>query len=84
MKHSVESWAKAVGNTLAQVQHGMDKAIDWGFAQMREQSKQKPPSKGAAKEDSVTRTGKGILRFFGEAGNAYYRHYDELKKKDAK
>lgn len=75
MKHTVSSWAKAVGYTFAHLQHGMDKATEWGLQRMRESQERPASAKGTGKT-----SGNPVLRFLGESGEAYYRVYESLKR----
>ncbi len=73
-----ESMAALIGRSFALVQHGMDKVIAWGFAKMQDVPKEdrtleNPTLRKAAK------AGRGVLRFFGGMGKAYYEHYEKLK-----
>lgn len=76
MKHTVSGWAKAVGYTFAHLQHGMDKATEWGLKRMRENTEKSSGKKG----DAGAAKGNPVLRFFGETGEAYYRVYEQLKR----
>jgi hypothetical protein len=77
-----ESMGALLGGTLALVQHGVDKAVEWGFGKLRgmprhgsEEEIEQPALRG------VLRFGRGVLRFVGGVGTAYYRRYEELKGK---
>lgn len=66
-----------IGKGFAHVQHGLDKVIAWGFSQMRSTGEQKPK----ANAGRASRFVRGALKTFGKMGDAYYRKYDDLKKK---
>ncbi len=79
MSDQINSIARLIGNSYAQVQHGIDRAIEWGFSKMEEQAKAAPKKK--KKVSGVERAGRGVLGFLGAAGEAYFRTYSNLKKK---
>lgn len=64
------------------MQHGMDRAIEWGFKKMEESQTTKKSSKPI--ENPYLKTaadaGRSALGFLGKAGKAYYRKYEELKR----
>lgn len=70
--------AEALGAGWAHVQHGMDRLIGWGFERMRQAGTATPQKQNRSR---AARVGRGILRFVGRAGDAYYRTYDALKQK---
>lgn len=80
-KEDLASFAVFLGSSFALLQHGMDKAIEWGLTKMREIPKE---SKEQTFENptlrKVAKAGRGVLRFFGGMGKAYYERYEELKK----
>lgn len=83
-KKEEEGMAELLGESFALLQHGIDKVIDWGFSKMREippQEKEEQTIKNPALR-SLANAGRGIARFFGSAGSAYYRSYEELKRKN--
>lgn len=84
MGHQLNSVARLLGNTYAHVQHGIDVGIEWAFATMEKQAKAAPKQK-AAKPKGVAGNAAAFARGFfgmvGEAGTAYFRTYEELKKK---
>ena len=74
------SLPQLLGTGYAHVQHLMDKAIAWGFKRMEET---KLTEEAAAKPmHKAEKIGRGILSFFGSAGNAYYDTYEKLKKEE--
>jgi hypothetical protein len=83
MGHQLNSLARLIGNSYAHVQHGIDRAIEWGFATMEEQAKTAPKKK--KKPEGVAGNAAAFARGFfsvvGEAGTAYFRTYENLKKK---
>lgn len=83
MGHQIDSVARLLGNAYAHVQHGMDRAIEWGFAKMEEQAKVAPKKrkKPTGVVGNVAGFARGFFGVVGEAGSAYYRTYEELKKK---
>lgn len=76
-----ENMAALLGKTFALVQHGMDKVIEWGFSKIKD-----IPKEGGEKKienpalRNAAKAGRGVLRFFGGMGKAYYEYYEELKK----
>ncbi len=78
MKHTVSSWAKAVGYTFAHAQHGMDKATEWALQSMRKS--QEKSASGSKPKGGAKPAGNAFLRFVGETGEAYYRVYEQLKR----
>jgi hypothetical protein len=83
MGHQLNSVARLAGNTYAHVQHGIDKAIEWGFRTIERQAKS-TPKKASKKPTGVAGNAAAFARGFfgmiGEAGSAYFRTYEELKK----
>ena len=71
---SKTAWAKTLGSGCAHVQHGVDKAAEWGFAKLKDIEGK---GKGRGKEN----IGRSVLGFFGQMGENYYKKYEELKKK---
>ncbi len=73
--------AALLGRSFALLQHGMDKVIEWGFSKM-----QNVPKEDQAFENPTLRKAakavRGVLRFFGGMGKAYYAYYEELKARD--
>ena len=80
MKHTVSSWAKAVGYTFAHAQHGMDKATEWALHSMRKNQEKSAGSKTSGTKSGAKQAGNAFLRFVGETGEAYYRVYEQLKR----
>lgn len=74
--------ASLVGDSFALIQHGIDHVIDWGFSKMKESEKEMPPVKKIKNPyvRNAAKVGRGVLHFFGSAGQAYYKTYTELKK----
>lgn len=74
--------AAATGKAFAHVQHGMDRLTEWGLKKMRETGTT-PPSAEPKNPHvrRIVRAGKGVLNFLGSTGEAYYRNYEELKRK---
>jgi hypothetical protein len=83
MGHQLNSLARLLGNAYAHVQHGIDRGIEWGFAKMEEQAKDVSKKRSEAKGvvANVAGFARGFFGVLGEAGSAYYRTYEELKKK---
>lgn len=76
------SVARQAGHLFAYLQHATDKTIEWGFRSMRKAAQS--PARSVVKKKGVLgkvgRAGRGILSFVGNAGEAYYERYEELKK----
>lgn len=81
MSDQIKSIARLLGNSYAHLQHGIDKAIEWGFTTMEQQASTAPKKKLTGVVGNVLGFGKGFLSVVGEAGSAYFRTYEELKKK---
>ena len=79
--------AQLIGHVLAHVQDSIDVVADAGFRMIRTigSAPEKKQEKEAGKPyvQKAKRLGKGALRFLGTVGDAYYRKYEELKKKEA-
>lgn len=73
--------AGMLGAGYAHIQHVMDKAIAWGFDRM-EETKAAKPIKDDTPLGKAEKLGRGVLSFFGAAGKAYFKTYEDLKKKD--
>lgn len=81
----VSAWANVIGGSYAYLQHGMDKVIEWGFAQMKKAADapkvpaKEPKNPYVANAKNATQK---TLRFLGATGRAYYDTYRDLKKRD--
>jgi len=76
-----------IGQSFAILQHGLDRVVDWGFSKMKETGDM--PDTEVKKIDNpylrrAAAFGKSTLKFLGNAGDAYYRTYEELKKDGSK
>lgn len=80
MGHQLNSVARLLGNSYAHLQHGIDKAIEWGFSTMEKQAKSSPKKKPTGVVGNAVGFAKGFFSVIGEAGSAYFRTYEELKK----
>ncbi len=84
MSDQLRSIARLLGNGYAHVQHGIDRSIEWGFTKMEEQAKV-APKKATQKPKGITGNvaafARGFVGVLGEAGGAYFKTYNELKKK---
>ncbi len=81
------SWGRRLGSGLAHVQHAVDNIFLWGFRKVRDLGAAKDSPRLARDHPALrraARVGKGLLSFLGEAGDAYYRKYAELKKPQVK
>lgn len=81
MGHQLNSLARLLGNAYAHVQHGIDRGIEWGFATMEKQAKASPKKKPTGVAGNALGFAKGFFSVIGEAGTAYFKTYEELKKK---
>ncbi len=79
--------ANFLGTGLAHLQHVTDRAVEWGFARMKELNDQPAPAKPKAKKkgaanvaDHAARFGRQVIGFIGEAGDTYYKKYEDLKR----
>lgn len=83
MSHQLNSIARLLGNAYAHVQHGIDKAIEWGFMTMEKQAhaEAKTTKKPKGVAGNIGAFARGFFGVLGEAGGAYYRTYEALKKK---
>ena len=78
---SSKAWAKTPGSGLANVQHGMDKLVVFGFKTLKQAGKS--PKKDKTKNKyikHVKKAGRSTLSFFGTLGDSFYDEYEELKK----
>ncbi|TSC57643.1 MAG: hypothetical protein Greene041662_911 [Candidatus Peregrinibacteria bacterium Greene0416_62] len=79
------SFAGMIGSGFAHLQHAIDEIADAGFRTLKKvgtEPKEFPKTpKGGSWMQKAKAMGKGTLRFLGEAGESYYRKYDELKVK---
>ena len=85
MGHQLNSFARLIGNSYAHVQHGIDRAIEWGFATMEEQAKAAPKTTKKKPEGvagNAAAFARGFFTAVGEAGTAYFRTYEALKKRE--
>jgi hypothetical protein len=83
MASESSAWARLVGHGLAYVQDGIDDVLTWGFKRIRKVADEPappPPKDSNPYLQTAARAGRGLLRFLGEAGDAYYRKYGELKR----
>ncbi len=76
------TWAMLIGNGLAYLQNAADNVAEWGFSRMKKVSEEKPEVDPAVSPviGKVKAAGKKTVGFLGNLGDAYYRHYEELKK----
>ncbi len=83
MPDQIKSVARLLGNSYAHVQHGIDVLIEWGFKTMEEQAKTAPKNgkKQTGVAGNIGAFAKGFFGALGEGGQAYFRTYEELKKK---
>ena len=74
-------FATLLGTTLAHVQHLSDRAIAWGFRKMDAMGskRESPEEESTGLTQRAKRGGRGILKFLGTAGRAYYEKYEKLK-----
>ncbi len=75
-KSDTQPLAETLGKGYAYIQHGIDRAIGWGFERMRDAGEievQKSDGK-------IVNASKKALSFLGAAGDAYYKTYDKLKR----
>lgn len=73
--------ARLLGNTSAHIQHGIDRAIEWGFAKMKEQDAHRAKKTPTTPVGRAAQVGRGIIGLIGSAGDAYYSTYEQLKRK---
>lgn len=77
--------AEVVGGGFAVLQHGIDKVVTWGFRKMKDVQQGTDPEKDIENPhlQKAAKLGRGLLGFVADAGQAYYKSYEELKKKSA-
>ncbi len=75
--------AELIGFAYAHLQHGIDRAVDWGFRRMREAGEQEPKARKTQAASKAARAAKSAIRFLGQTGEAYFRTYEELKRSQA-
>lgn len=73
--------ADGLGSAFAYLQHGMDRVIGWGFARMRDVKIDQQQREKRGVLGRLLRMGKGSVKFLGDAGDAYYRKYEDLKRR---
>jgi hypothetical protein len=76
-------WARLLGDGLARVQHGVDGLVRWGFRRLESVDRDHHVIEVDESHPYVTKAkkvAKGTLGFLGEAGIAYYKAYEKLKK----
>ncbi len=86
MGKQADSIARLIGKGYAHLQDGMDRVIAFGFEKMREANPPQPHPKRAPEEPTtvlgrVGHAARSLVGFFGTAGDAYYRTYDDLKRR---
>lgn len=78
--------ADVVGGGLAVLQHGVDKVVTWGLGKMKDVHRNTNPDTDIANPHLKTaaKIGRGLLGFIADAGQAYYRSYEEMKSRSTK
>ena len=80
---SSKAWARTLGSGLAQVQHGMDKVVVFGFKTLKNAGKSPKKDKTRNKYlKNVKKAGRSTLSFFGTLGDSFYNEYEDLKKQE--
>ena len=75
-----QSVPRAIGQTLATIQHLLDLALDWGFRKLRKVGeKPLPQAKGHGVFAFVKKSAVVTAKFLGSAGESYYEWYEKLK-----
>lgn len=77
------SLAEIAGEGFALLQHGIDKAVAWGFKKMKEVDTEESPEITNPYLRTAADAGRKTLGFLGRAGQAYYKRYEELKTKQS-
>ncbi len=80
---SAKAWARTLGFSLAHVQDGVDRCVEWGFAKLK-QTGDTPKKEERIRNPYLKNTlqvTRGTLGFLGLLGENYYRKYEELKRK---
>lgn len=82
MKKKELTWAELIGNGMAYLQNAADNVAEWGFSRMKKVSEEEPKIDPASSRviGRVKAAGKKTVGFLGNLGDAYYKHYEELKK----
>jgi len=75
---------RAIGQTLATLQHLTDLAVDWGFKKIKKVGEQ-PLEKKEEKKllGFVKKVSLPVLKFLGTTGEAYFDWYEKLKARRA-
>jgi len=78
------NWANFLGSGLAHVQNGVDTVAELGFALLKKAGKKTEPPASQSGNTYLRTARKAAgtsLMFLGSLGDAYYRKYEELKKR---
>lgn len=76
-----QSVPRAIGQTLATLQHLADLVVDWGFKKLR-RAGEYPLSerkKGNKVLGTVGKSAQFVARFLGSVGESYFDWYEKLK-----
>lgn len=78
--------AEVVGGGFAILQHGIDKVASWGFSKMKDMQRNTDPDADIANPHlkKAAKVGRGIMGFIADTGQAYYRSYEEMKRRGGK
>ena len=81
MARPQNKWAEGVGHVFAHVQDGIDFFTEMGFRALKSAGKQPPSCKKDENQYlcAAKKTGFSVLSFLGEAGDAFYARYEQLK-----
>lgn len=78
--------AEVVGGGFAVLQHGIDKVATWGFSKMKDVQRKTDPETDIANPylKRAAKIGRGVMGFIADTGEAYYRSYEEMKRRGDK
>jgi hypothetical protein len=84
-----KSAAQNLGYLFAHIQDGVDFVAEMGFKALKKVGSAAPEKEG--NEDTshpavqtAKKAGLGVLKFLGEAGDAFYTKYEEIKRERSK
>ncbi len=75
--------AEVLGKGYAHLQHGIDRVIAWGFSKMNDLEGEEPTEKEIMNPHlrTAANIGRKAVSFVCKAGNAYFKTYEDLKRK---
>lgn len=71
--------ARTLGSAFAYCQHSIDVATGWAFTKLEKMTQDQEVE--TESKNIFIKACKKIGNFFGETGSAYYKEYEDLKKR---